>query len=84
MLDPDAEDDEINNSVMQSMFTTQIAQNNKGKDKKICVLTKGDCLIYVALSSEKDETISFLRKQLEFLHMQLISVTTRHMMKMLS
>ena len=59
MLDPDAEDDEFNNSVMQSMYAKQII---KGKDKKICVLTKGSCLIYIALSTEKDESISFLRK----------------------
>ena len=34
------------------------------------------CLIYIAISKSKDESISFLRRQLEYLHLQLISAGT--------
>lgn len=34
------------------------------------------CLIYIAISKCKDENVSFLRRQLEYLHLQLISAGT--------
>lgn len=69
MTNVDDEDDCLNNSVLQSMQTVMKQTGNSGKDKKIVVVTKGSCLIYIALSCERDESTSFLRKQLEFLHL---------------
>lgn len=43
---------------------------------KIAFLTKGDVLIYLAISKDPRESIPCLRKQLEVLHLQFISITT--------
>jgi len=50
---------------------------------KFVFMTKGSCLIYIALSRARNESVSFLRKQLEQLHCLLISITTRQVINML-
>jgi len=49
---------------------------NLKKNCKVCFLQKGNSLIYVAVSKDFGESQYFLRRQLEVLHMQLISITT--------
>ena len=49
---------------------------------KICVLTAGGqgseaCLFYIAWTTEKHESASFLRQQLRVLHLHIISAGTR-------
>jgi hypothetical protein len=48
---------------------------------KVAFLHKGNSLIYIALSKVKDESVSFMRKQLEMLHCQLISIATQSVIK---
>jgi hypothetical protein len=43
---------------------------------KVAFITKGDVLIYLALSRDKRESITSLKKQLEVLHLQFVSLTT--------
>jgi len=43
---------------------------------KVAFLTKGDVLIYIAVSKNRFESLTSLRKQLEVLHTQFISITT--------
>ena len=62
MLNPDDEDDEADNSLIQAIYSCSKVYGNKGQNKKIVVLSKGQCLIYIAISTEKDESASFLRK----------------------
>ena len=40
-------------------------------------------MIYIGLSRNKSESISFMKKQLEMLHLQLISITSRQVIEML-
>ena len=40
-------------------------------------------MIYIGLSRNKNESVSFVKKQLEMLHLQLISITSRQVMEML-
>ena len=40
-------------------------------------------MIYIALSRVKAESVSFLKKQLEMLHLQIISITSRQVIEML-
>ena len=52
------------------------------KKFKLCIMTVGGqgsegCLIYIAMSKNKNETVSHLRKQLKMLHLFLISVGTK-------
>jgi hypothetical protein len=54
----------------------------RNQKMKICILTAGGkaseaCLFYVAWTTHKNESISFLRKQLRILHTHLISAGTR-------
>jgi hypothetical protein len=51
---------------------------------KFVFVTKGNCLIYIALSRMPNESASFLRKQLEILHLQLISISTKQVITMLN
>jgi len=44
---------------------------------KVAFLTKGEVLIYIALSKNRHESLTSLRKQLEVLHTQFISITTQ-------
>jgi len=37
-------------------------------DFKVAFMHKGGALIYIALSKSKEESVSFLKKQLELLH----------------
>jgi hypothetical protein len=46
---------------------------------KVAFLHKGGSLIYIGISNAKDESVSFLKKQLEFIHCQLISLTTQNL-----
>jgi hypothetical protein len=46
------------------------------KNFKVSFLTKGDVLIYLALSKDPKESVTSLNKQLEILHLAFISLTT--------
>ena len=48
---------------------------------KVAFLNKGNSLIYIAISKVQDESVSFLKKQLEILHLQLISIATQSIVK---
>lgn len=50
---------------------------------KVAFMQKAKCLNYVAISKLKNESITFLRRQLEVLHLQLISITTQSLIKTL-
>ena len=69
-------DDETGNSVIQSLQAYVDGY-------KFAFVIKGGCLIYIAMSRCKSESISFLKKQLEMLHLQLISITSRQIVVML-
>ena len=56
-------DDESKNSLIQSIQCT------KGDHYKFAFVTKANCLIYIGLSRNKHESISFVKKQLEMLHL---------------
>jgi len=53
------------------------------QDTKVAFLHKGGSLIYLALSTSNKESVSFLKKQLENLHCQLISIGTSSLLKTL-
>lgn len=55
-------DDETGNSVIQSLQAYTDGY-------KFAFVVKGGCLIYIAMSRCKNESISFLKKQLEMLHL---------------
>ena len=69
-------DDEAGNSVIQSLHAYIDGY-------RFAFMTKGGCLIYIAMTRSKNETVSFLKKQLEMLHLQLISITSRQIIVML-
>lgn len=69
-------DDEEKNSLMQSVVTWL-------GDYKFAFMNKGASLIYIGLSRQKNESVSFLRKQLEMIHLQLMAVTSRRVIEML-
>ncbi|CDW90546.1 UNKNOWN [Stylonychia lemnae] len=48
---------------------------------KVCFLHKGDCLIYIGLSKDQNESQTAVKRQLENLHSQLISLTTQNLIK---
>lgn len=50
---------------------------------KVSFMHKGDCLIYIALSKNENESVTFLKRQLEMLHSQIISLTTKNLIKTL-
>lgn len=56
-------DDEGKNSQVQAIMCTRI------DNYKFAFVTKGNCLIYIAMSRNKYESVSFLKKQLEMLHL---------------
>ena len=62
MPDDMVEDDESKNAKIKAIMS-------HGDHYKFVFLTKGNCLIYIALSRQKNESVSFLRKQLEMLHL---------------
>ena len=76
-LDESEMDDETKNSQMQSIMCY------RGDHYKFAFVTKGNCLIYIGLSRCKHESVSFVKKQLEMLHLQLISITSRQVIEML-
>ncbi len=45
-------------------------------DFKVAFLTKGEVLIYICISKDKRESLTSMRKQLEILHLQFVSITT--------
>jgi len=52
------------------------------KKLKLCIMTAGGkgsdaCLFYIAWSSCKEESLTFMRKQLQILHTYLIAAGTR-------
>ena len=53
------------------------------KKLKIAFVVKGGCLIYIAVSKNPKESISFLKKQLETLHTTLVSIATKNFVEML-
>jgi hypothetical protein len=55
------EDDEAKQTKLLYMAT-------QFDDFKVAFLHKGGCLIYIALSKAKEESVSYLKKQLEFIH----------------
>ena len=63
MPDDNDIDDEANNSQVQAIMC------NKLDHYKFAFVTKGSCLIYIALSRSKNESVSFMKKQLEMLHL---------------
>lgn len=63
MADDDDIDDEKDNSQVQAIMCTKLDHY------KFAFVTKGNCLIYIALSRSKHESVSFLKKQLEMLHL---------------
>jgi hypothetical protein len=69
-------DDDKGNSLLQAIVS-------HGDGYKFTFLTKANCLIYMALSRQKNESVSFLKKQLEMMHLQLVSISTRQVMTML-
>lgn len=77
-MNPDdlVEDDESSNARVRAIMS-------HCDNYKFTFLTKGNCLIYIALSRQPSESVSFLRKQLEMLHLQVISISTKQVMKML-
>jgi len=46
-------------------------------------LKKSEALIYIAMSRHNNESPSYLASQLECLHLNLLSFTTNHLLKML-
>eukprot|EP00347_Sterkiella_histriomuscorum_P024317 403331550 len=50
---------------------------------KIAFMHKGDCLLYIALSKSQNESQTALKRQLEMIHTQLISLTTKTLIKTL-
>ena len=70
-------DDESKNSLIQSIHCS------KFDHYKFAFITKGACMIYIGLSRNKYESVSFVKKQLEMLHLQLISITSRQVIEML-
>ena len=78
-MNPDdmIEDDESKNAKVKAIIS-------HADRYKFVFLTKGNCLIYIALSRQKNESVSFLRSQLEMLHLQVISISTKQVIKMLN
>lgn len=50
---------------------------------KVAIVHKGSSLIYFAMSKCPHESVSFLRHQLENLHLQIISITTQQLIHQL-
>lgn len=48
---------------------------------KVAFLTKGEVLIYIAISKNKYESLTSLRKQLEVFHTQFIGITTQSLIQ---
>lgn len=71
------EDDESGNAKIKAIVS-------HADHYKFVFLTKGNCLIYIALSRQRGESISFLKKQLEMIHLQLISISTKQVIRMLN
>ena len=55
----------------------------KSKKLKISFVIKGGCLIYICVSKNTYESVSFLKKQLEMLHTVLVSIATKNFVEML-
>ena len=52
--------------------------NTRMKGLKIVFVCKGGCMLYVMTSKVKKESVSFMKKQLELLHTQLVSIATKN------
>jgi hypothetical protein len=52
--------------------------NTKANGLKIAFICKGGCMLYVMTSKVKKESLSFMKKQLEMLHTQLVSIATNN------
>ena len=65
---------------MSQLLSIQSLKTNKFK---VAFLTKGEVLIYFAISKDKYESLTALRKQLEILHLQYIALTTSHVINSL-
>ena len=57
--------------------------SNLGRRFKVALLHKGSSLIYFGMSKNPYESTNFLRRQLEILHLQIISITTNQIIKTL-
>ena len=57
--------------------------NSKEDHYKFVFVSKASCLIYIGLTRNRSESVSFVKKQLEMLHLQLISITSRQVIEML-
>ena len=64
-------------------FGSLIKNMYSNKKLKIAFVVKGGCLIYIAVSKNPKESISFLKKQLETLHTTLVSIATKNFVEML-
>ena len=66
MFDDEEIDDETLNSVVQSIHC-----NSKTPEDhyKFAFMIKGQCMIYIGMSRVKNESVSFVKKQLEMLHL---------------
>lgn len=65
-----------------------VAILSKLKGVKSCYMSVGGrgsdcCLIYIALSKDKEESSSHLKRQLQFMHSLLISAGTNHLIESL-
>ncbi|CDW87641.1 UNKNOWN [Stylonychia lemnae] len=67
------------------VFVTKIVQiATLSRNFKVAFLHKGQSLIYIALSRDQFESVSFMKKQLEVLHTQFISLQTSNLIKTLN
>eukprot|EP00347_Sterkiella_histriomuscorum_P009279 403341817 len=72
-------------NVQDDVKTTKVCQiATRSRDFKVAFLQKGSSLIYIALTKIQSESITFLKKQLQMLHAQLISLNTYSLIKTLT
>lgn len=71
----------VDNDLSEEHPTSQMRSFLTYKGLRFVFLHKGNALIYIAIS--KADSVTFLRKQLEQMHLQIISITTKQVLKML-
>jgi hypothetical protein len=72
-------DEDVSNTSTARIFHI----GTKSNRMKVAFLHKGGALIYMGLSKERTESFSYLKKQLEILHLQMIANTTQQIIKTL-
>lgn len=55
--------------------------HTKSGGLKVAFVCKGGCILYVMTSKVKNESVSFMKKQLELLHTQLVSIATKNFLQ---